>query len=925
MSLHRDDPGCAHGTKAVRPRNRPGQTEVAYRIGTQPQFMAQMIAAVSADPALKNLRTRSVSDPAIALMDAWAGVLDILSFYQERIANEGWLRTATERRSILELARQIGYELNPGVAASTWLAFTIQASPGGGEVYPMAAGLKVQSIPGPDESPQMFETVETIHARPEWNALRPRMAVPQVIGRATTALWLEGTATGLAPGDLIVLLGAERRANPGSERWDARVLQSVQADAASGLTRVTWTDDLGHSVGRVDPAAMPQVYAFGMRANLFGHNAPDFRAMPEPIQRVFGTPGGRQWANFSITTTARREVDLDQVAEDVLPGSWVILEQGPTRELYRVEEALTRSRADFSLTAKVMRLRFDTDETLVQFGLRTTVVYAQSRALALAQAPLTEPVQGQMLALDGLHPDLFAGQTLILRGRVQTHLQVAPRGRRYRRGTTTVTEPGTPLMFVPQGGGVPVRLSEGEILKLEGPATDEGTAGARLWPVRRADGVPGTVAATGPGDLIPLPPEPPEAAFVPPDDALYTRERVVIRRIDRSSGHAVLVFEDPLARVYWRASVALNGNVALATHGDTRVELTSALTGDTFSETLGSGDASRAMQSFALSQKPLTHVPAATATGGQSTLRVRVDGLLWREVATLYGQPGDARVYMTQVGVDNKVQVQFGDGRFGARLPTGQGNVTASYRIGIGLAGQVRAGQLALAMSQPLGLQAVTNPLPATGAQDPEPLEAARANAPLTVLTLDRVVSVRDFEDFARAFAGVGKAQATLLWSGERQVVHLTVVGADGSRLAPEGIVISNLAAAIDGARHPERRVLISPHTERRFGLRLQVAVDPGRIPAQVLGALRARMLARYGPQGQGLGQGIEASGVIAHAQGCAGVMAVVLAALDGEPPAARPRLLAERARWSASAGGILPAEWMLLDPARLVIEEIQP
>ena len=40
----------------------------------------------------------------MALIDACACVADVLTFYQERIANEGFLRTATERRSVLELA-----------------------------------------------------------------------------------------------------------------------------------------------------------------------------------------------------------------------------------------------------------------------------------------------------------------------------------------------------------------------------------------------------------------------------------------------------------------------------------------------------------------------------------------------------------------------------------------------------------------------------------------------------------------------------------------------------------------------------------------------------------------------------------------------------------------------------------------------------
>ena len=66
-------------------------------------------------------------------------MLDVLAFYQERLANESFLRTATERRSILELARLIGYQPSPGVAASTWLAFTLQEAPGLPGQPPVAA------------------------------------------------------------------------------------------------------------------------------------------------------------------------------------------------------------------------------------------------------------------------------------------------------------------------------------------------------------------------------------------------------------------------------------------------------------------------------------------------------------------------------------------------------------------------------------------------------------------------------------------------------------------------------------------------------------------------------------------------------------------------------------------------------------------
>src|SRR6185436_20539055 len=93
---------------------------------------ASMIAQLSGSgiPELRKLRTRDDDDFTIALLDSWAMVCDVLAFYQERIANESYLLTATERTSIINLSRLIGYVLRPGVAASTWMAFTLETGAG---------------------------------------------------------------------------------------------------------------------------------------------------------------------------------------------------------------------------------------------------------------------------------------------------------------------------------------------------------------------------------------------------------------------------------------------------------------------------------------------------------------------------------------------------------------------------------------------------------------------------------------------------------------------------------------------------------------------------------------------------------------------------------------------------------------------------
>src|SRR5688572_17112350 len=110
---------CCEGVEALTPItlfNRPGLDVIAYRVGTHASFLETMQAKLSSSkfPKLADLTTRDSRDASIALLDAFATVGDVLTFYQERIANEGYLRTATERRSILELARLVGYQLRPG-------------------------------------------------------------------------------------------------------------------------------------------------------------------------------------------------------------------------------------------------------------------------------------------------------------------------------------------------------------------------------------------------------------------------------------------------------------------------------------------------------------------------------------------------------------------------------------------------------------------------------------------------------------------------------------------------------------------------------------------------------------------------------------------------------------------------------------------
>jgi len=150
------------------------------------------------------------------MLDAWAIVTHVLTFYQERIANEGFLRTSTERRSVLELARAIGYELNPSVAPAPFWRLQSKRPPGAPGRATVDMGTKVLSIPGQNEKPQTFETIEKIEVRTAWNTLQPRLTEPQKISKGLKELYLQGVSTQLQPGDAILVVGDDRDRFPGS-------------------------------------------------------------------------------------------------------------------------------------------------------------------------------------------------------------------------------------------------------------------------------------------------------------------------------------------------------------------------------------------------------------------------------------------------------------------------------------------------------------------------------------------------------------------------------------------------------------------------------------------------------------------------------------------------------------------------------------
>lgn len=145
---------------------------------------------------------------------------------------------------------------------------------------------------------------------------------------------------------------------------------------------------------------------------------------------------------------------------------------------------------------------------------------------------------------------------------------------------------------------------------------------------------------------------------------------------------------------------------------------------------------------------------------GSEEVWTSVQGAFAR-VATFWGAGPSDLVYRLEVDQNDKAAIIFGDGRNGARP---QGTISARYRTGGGLLGNVEAGALVRSEAtwrDPTGKEAqleITNALRAEGGYPREEVAAARVNAPASTRVLTRTVCREDYEINAKRVPGVGRA-----------------------------------------------------------------------------------------------------------------------------------------------------------------------
>jgi hypothetical protein len=177
--------------------------------------------------AIGQWRGRHPEDFGVMLVEMWAYVCDLTSFYDDVLAHESYLRTARRRESIRKLVDPIGYIARPAVAALAELAAFAE----GRQAVALPAGTAFRSGAFDGNPPQVFELGADATIHPllnEWSVLPVRRSMFPAAGGWHQTLLCELGTVAVEEGDLVLVL-------VGTDRTTRTVLGVANHDGADGV------------------------------------------------------------------------------------------------------------------------------------------------------------------------------------------------------------------------------------------------------------------------------------------------------------------------------------------------------------------------------------------------------------------------------------------------------------------------------------------------------------------------------------------------------------------------------------------------------------------------------------------------------------------------------------------------------------------
>ncbi|MBV9211244.1 MAG: baseplate J/gp47 family protein [Acidobacteria bacterium] len=805
---------CCEGGEHVSADNRAGLSHINYRIGTYGSIREFLLHNLNKTESLQSWTHRGADDPGIALLEGAAILGDILTFYQELYANEAYLSTAQWRDSISELVRLVGYRLSPGIGGNATFAFEVK----GTKAVTVPAGFPLKAQLEDHAKPSEFETTAELQAYPwlsRFNLYRPFQTTQ--IAPATTEFYITSPNQLLSPvalkqGDRL-LMGDVETSSGGlpTKLSHAEIVIVDSVRTLHGMSLVKIKGALQRTTNSNSVAA----FRLGRSFHHFGFNG------PQKIVKTPNPPSSTSTTTYDtsgVHTTVTTQIDESNVsfyrsltgstANTVAPPPFQYsMPSGPFgwgwglgSALQDALDKLAEAFASLSQTVRIVQPSLDKKEfpidaevqdlpTGVPFIIQGTFSKAED-AVNTSEFTLVRKI-GKVKSVSATWGQLTAMTSVVtLDSALDT--SVGDYGYADIRAISMheVSSPALTLTAMP----LETNAAKGSTLNFYGTDAEVKTLSQRQIMLDYPETEAQVLTVTGV----------PNAATAAP----LAKQLQLITLSQEVSYASFPADATPTVTVY--------GNLASATEGKTQPEVA-----------LGNGDTTQVFQTFKVPKAPLTYLISAANTPPETPeLEVYVNGRLWRRVSTLFGHKEDEEIYIVREDADGNSWVQFGDGKTGARLPTGIKNVSAVYRTGTGAFGDLQEDTKVQAGAKLTGLDKVQMPDVASGGGDAEAGDNARRAAPGKIQSLDRLVSLQDYETEASAIPGVARAAAAWQLADNLPAVVVTVLMETGRAL--ERQAVQDTLNSFNRGRGAQRFPVIAAQGNRLYvHLAAQVAIDP--------------------------------------------------------------------------------------------------
>jgi hypothetical protein len=186
---------------------------------------------------------RSEADLGMMLLELFAYTADNLSYMQDRVANEAFLMTATQRRSVAGHLQLIGYQMDEGAAAHTWLQFQVLNR------HTLTTDFKISNLPKTASEPVVvFEPLAVAKLDPQHNLISLYTAGNPDCCLQSTALGaaLDGDYSNLEVGDYLLIDDGKGhrdivRLTSAPQVADAPIISSPPPPSGGKITIIQWS------------------------------------------------------------------------------------------------------------------------------------------------------------------------------------------------------------------------------------------------------------------------------------------------------------------------------------------------------------------------------------------------------------------------------------------------------------------------------------------------------------------------------------------------------------------------------------------------------------------------------------------------------------------------------------------------------------